>query len=319
MAMPEPPPYSATQGYPGMERPNFCSKCGTNVDMNPAVYHCTSCGNNVIPAPQSYYVTPQPGNAPPLPHHVVVQPGNHTPPMLVNTKQPEPVTKQPTGDGVNPAFIATGEGSSSSVVTQAGSGLIYYVVKDNRLIIDFEKVSCCPWQTVGIRPENINQVPQQLATKGINGDQWKKWMIDLMKVQKKAPSVVGCLTIFCCPGFLAQTVLCAMLCPTSMSHPLDCLPCCYGDWYTGLKAWLNDVNAVLNPKDMHAKFMTYKQHSNAPRSRFYADRTAGKKNGEYEMSFLAISLTKSASEKLISESWDHGVNDGCTSGIGRIA
>ena len=67
---------------------------------------------------------------------------------------------------------------------------------------------------------------------------------------------------------------------------------------------------------MHAKLLTYKPYNNAPKSKLYGERTAGK-NHDYEMSFLAIALTRAESEKLQKESWDHGVNDKCTSGQGR--
>ena len=36
------------------------------------------------------------------------------------------------------------------------------------------------------------------------------------------------------------------------------------------------------------------------------------------MSMLEIALTAAESQKLMSESWDNGVNDGCTSGRGRF-
>ena len=41
------------------------------------------------------------------------------------------------------------------------------------------------------------------------------------------------------------------------------------------------------------------------------------KDEKYEMSMLEIALTASESRKLMEESWDIGVNDGCTSGRGR--
>ena len=55
----------------------------------------------------------------------------------------------------------------------------------------------------------------------------------------------------------------------------------------------------------------------APKSVGYNDRVAGK-DENYEMSMLIIALTATESQKLMEESWDEGVNDGCTSGIGRI-
>ena len=77
------------------------------------------------------------------------------------------------------------------------------------------------------------------------------------------------------------------------------------------------MNSVLNQHDMHVKLMTYKPWQKAPRSREHDSRIAGKDHN-YEMSMMVISLTEDETEKLKMESWDHGVNDGCTSGIGRL-
>ncbi|KAL5265170.1 hypothetical protein ACHWQZ_G006051 [Mnemiopsis leidyi] len=187
----------------------------------------------------------------------------------------------------------------------------------DRLIIDFEKVPCCPWETVGLNPDLKNYVPEELRVKGISPNVWEGWCEDLMKVQKKSPSVSGCMCLFCVPGFLVQAMLCAIFCPISADHPLKSLPCFYGDWHVGLDKWQRKVNAVLNPKDMHAKLKTYRPFQRAPKSVGYNDRVAGK-DENYEMSMLIIALTATESQKLMEESWDEGVNDGCTSGIGRI-
>ena len=80
-------------------------------------------------------------------------------------------------------------------------------------------------------------------------------MLELMENQKRAPSIVGCLSMFCCPGLVAQSILCAMFCPISMDHCFTWLPCCYGDWYAGLQKWQTDVNLVLNRNDMHVKLI----------------------------------------------------------------
>jgi len=188
----------------------------------------------------------------------------------------------------------------------------------NRIIYDFEKVSCYPGQHNGLDFGVESQVPKEMADKGISLHQWAEWVSELQEIQRKAPTVCGCLLMFCFPGFLVQSILCAMFCPISMAHPFKFLPCCYGDWYDGLDKWMSKVNTVLNRKEMHAKLMTYKPYSGAPKSRNYGTRTAGKDPGNYEMSFLVIALNKQESLKLQSESWDHGVNDRCTSGIGRI-
>ena len=187
----------------------------------------------------------------------------------------------------------------------------------NRLIYDFEKVACCPWQVVGVDPRVKDQLPWELDQIGITADQWRNWMLELMENQKRAPSIVGCLSMFCLPGFVAQSILCAMLCPISMDHGLKWLPCCYGDWYAGLRRWQDDVNIVLNRNDMHVKLITYKPWQKAPNSKLHGNRIAGKDHN-YEMCMMIISLTEAETEKLKMESWDHGVHDTCTSGIGRI-
>lgn len=187
----------------------------------------------------------------------------------------------------------------------------------NRLIYDFEKVSCCPWQTVGLDPNVKDQLPDELHDKGITEVEWRNWMVDLMEIQRKAPSITGCLCMFCIPGALAQSILCAMFCPISMNHPLKWLPCCYGDWYAELRKWQDDVNSVLNQHDMHIKLTTYKPWQKAPKSKLHGYRIAGKDHN-YEMSMMIISLTEAETEKLKIESWDQGVHDTCTSGIGRV-
>ena len=131
----------------------------------------------------------------------------------------------------------------------------------DRLIIDFEKYSCCPFEVTGLDPDCKNYVPDELRAKGISQDLWFEWCDELMKVQKKSPSCGGCLCIYCFPGLLVQSVLCAVCCPTSGDHCLKRLPCFYGDWNVGLLKWQHKVNGVLNRKDMHAKLKTYKPHS----------------------------------------------------------
>ena len=187
----------------------------------------------------------------------------------------------------------------------------------NRLIYDFEKVACCPGQIVGLDPRVADALPWELEQKGITRTQWNDWMITLMDNQKRAPSISGCLCMFCFPGFLAQSILCAMFCPISMEHIFTCLPCCYGDWYAGMRQWQADVNSVLNRHDMHVKLMTYKPWQKAPKSMLHGNRVAGK-DDKYEMSMMVISLTEAETKKLKMESWDQGVRDVCTSGIGRI-
>jgi len=240
--------------------------------------------------------------------------------LLVQTAQPVSSGPQisynklpPIANMQQPAIIALPTSTEPDI--QHKNDLAY---KDgNRLIYDFEKVACCPGQIVGLDPRVKDELPWELESKGITKDQWRDWMVLLMDNQKLAPSIAGCLCMFCCPGLIPQSILCAMFCPISMNHCLKWLPCCYGDWYIGLRRWQDDVNYVLNQHDMHVKLMTYKPFQKAPKSKMHGSRIAGKDHN-YEMSMMVISLTETETEKLKMESWDHGVNDGCTSGIGRI-
>lgn len=161
---------------------------------------------------------------------------------------------QPTGY----SFEGETSRNDSSSVTPGGLRLDKGKKIGDRLIIDFEKASCCPWELVGLDPDCKNYIPEELRKKGITQNMWVEWCHDLMKIQKKAPSIAGCLCIFCFPGFIPQCILCAMFCPTSANHCLKWLPCFYGDWYEGLEKWQREVNEVLNPLDMHAKLRTYK-------------------------------------------------------------
>ena len=226
-------------------------------------------------------------------------------PAIIQPSAPYPVTTQPSA-------------SLSGKSPRPADGLRtdMAVVQGNRLIIDFEKVSCCMLNEVGLHPQVKHNIPLEISSKGISEHTWFKWMSQLDEIQKKSPSICGCLIMFCFPGGLVQSILCALLCPLSMDHCFSRLPCCYGDWYGALRGWMDDVNNTLNRVDMHAKLMTYKPFNNAPKSRLFGDRTSGKDHN-YEMSFLVIALTKDESMKLQQESWDHGVNDKCTSGIGR--
>ena len=193
-----------------------------------------------------------------------------------------------------------------------------YVIEGDRLIYDFEKVACCPGQHTGLDYGVESQVPTELAEKGIELQEWASWVNELREAQKRSPTICGCLIMFCFPWGPIQACFCAMCCPISMAHPLKFLPCCYGDWYDGLRKWMLKVNSTLNTRDMHAKLVTYKPFAGAPRSRNFGNRTTGKEADKYEMSFLVIALTKEESVKLRQESWDHGVNDNCTSGVGRL-
>jgi hypothetical protein len=181
------------------------------------------------------------------------------PPSYHDCNPPGVTIKQPTG------YIEQGDSGYvlDSSISRSPGGLRLDKAKriGDRLVIDFEKHACCPLTTVGLDPDCKNYVPEELRIKGISQEMWAEWCDELMKVQKKSPSIYGCLCLFCCPGFLFQAMLCAVLCPTSGDHCLKCLPCFYGDWHVGLAKWQKKVNEVLNRKDMHAKLKTYKPHN----------------------------------------------------------
>ena len=172
----------------------------------------------------------------------------------VSKQYPPPLIDQPHGYG------ETSQVGVSSV-TPGGLRLDKAKRIGDRLVIDFEKVSCCPWETTGLDPNCKDYVPEELRLKGISQNTWAEWCDELMAAQKMSPSVSGCLCIFCFPGCIVQSLLCAIFCPTSGDHCLKCLPCFCGDWYVALTKWTKKVNEVLNPKDMHAKLKTYKPYN----------------------------------------------------------
>lgn len=215
---------------------------------------------------------------------------------------------------VNNAVVDLQPGQSSLVVHNDLNEMGQRI--GDRLYYDFEKVGCCIGDVQGLDPKVKHYMHSVIREQGITPGEWKKWMEELDVIQKKAPTIIGCLCLFCFPGSIVQSMLCAIFCPTSMNHPLSWLPCFYGDWYTALMKWQENVNARLSLYGMYAKLVTYKPYNAAPRSRLYNQRITGK-DENYEMSFLVIALNLQESRKLADESWDHGVNDRCTSGIGR--
>ena len=291
---------------------NSCSDCGGVASCG---NYCPNCGRLLVQT---------------------TQPMSFAPRLNTNNAKLPPINTRAIGGSVNsegprltdlPSVMAPP--SPTSLNTQRQTMSVIPTTPDtnhkhdmahkvgNRLIYDFEKVACCPWQVVGLATGVEHQVPWELATKGITANQWRDWMLELMENQKRAPSIVGCLSMFCLPGFIPQSILCALFCPISMEHSFKWLPCCYGDWHAGLRKWQDDLNFVLNRYDMHIKLITYKPWQKAPKSKLHSFRIAGK-NHDYEMSMMLISLTKDETEKLKMQSWHQGVNDTCTSGIGRV-
>ena len=261
------------------------------------------------------------------------QPMSSAPQLNTNTTKLPHITTRDVGGSANsegprltdlPKSVAAPQAQRQKMVAlpspvtadKSHKGDMAYKV-GNRLIYDFERVACCPCQVVGLATGVEHQIPWELAEKGITANQWHDWMLELMENQKKAPSIVGCLSMFCLPGFIPQFFLCLFFCPISMEHSFKWLPCCYGDWHAGLRKWQDDVNFVLNRNDMHVKLITYKPWQIAPKSKLHYRRIVGK-NHDYEMSMMVISLTKAETEKLKMQSWNQGVNNTYISGIGRV-
>lgn len=304
---PAPPPYEEivcdgnkikcnTCGNPCNKEHLFCFQCGQAINRSASSAPPTTpvVLQNQHAAPPPIYTQPLLGQAAPPAYRVHA----HSPPKVapappVVTTQPMP-NNQPVYNSANDMSVRHGD----------------------RLLYDFEKISCCIGQVSGLDPKVKNNIHYEINQKGVTLEEWREWMIDLEVIQRKATSVVGCLCIFCFPGGIVQAILCAMFCPVSSDHALSWLPCCYGDWYAALRKWMDKVNGKLNGLGMHAKLLTYKPFQSAPRSKKYNHRIVGKDHN-YEMSFLAIAMTPQESRKLSDESWDHGVKDGCTSGIGR--
>ena len=179
------------------------------------------------------------------------------PPYHQATKYPKVIVNQPLR---YPEYYANNTLPPVGEFCAASDGLrLDKAVRiGDRLIIDFEKIACCPWEVVGLDSHCRDHIPRELSVKGISQDTWTEWCDELMQAQKKSSSIVGCLCIFCFPGFIPQCILCTIFCPISAAHCLTWLPCCYGDWYVTLGKWMRKVNRELNQKDMHAKLKTYK-------------------------------------------------------------
>ena len=174
---------------------------------------------------------------------------------------PEVVVKQPLFSTNGSNLLSSADASNQNAPPAPPVRQDKSLRQGDRLIIDFEKVSCCPWETTGLPADCEDYIPEELYSKGITNQMWHEWCTKLNGIQAKSPSVAGCLCLFCIPGFIAQCVLCAIYSPTSAHHPCDCLPCFYGDWYHELKKWQRNVNYELNKRGMHAKLKTYKPHS----------------------------------------------------------
>lgn len=254
----------------------------------------------------------------PPPQKDVPPPQQDVPPPPYTAFQPPPQSQPIGGYAYPPPVVAQPVTLNNAVhpTYQPNNPNDMSVLIGDRLIYDFERSSCWPGQVTGLEAQVKDNVHPLLVERGVTAQQWHQWMSELERAQEKAGSVAGCLCTACFPFGVIQTLVCLMCCPLSMNHALSWLPCCYGDWYEALRKWTDNVNGTLRTMGMYAQLVTYKPFSLAPKSKFYARRSAGK-GRDYEMSFLVIALTPTESATLEQEGWDHGVHDACMSGRGR--
>ena len=76
-------------------------------------------------------------------------------------------------------------------------------------------MTCFPGQPSGLDVGVKDQLPSELAVKGITIEEWRSWINELEEVQEMHPTICGCMLMFCFPGGLVQSILCAMFCPIS--------------------------------------------------------------------------------------------------------
>ena len=194
-----------------------------------------------------------------------------------------------------------------------------YVRIGDRLVFDYERLACRCGQPSGIHPDTKHQLPTELQEKGITANTWLQWLTELDDIQSTVRSQMEYLALGCFPGLWFQLLAMICCCPISRPNLCDWLPCCMGHWHQALHDWLEKINGPLGVHGMHAKFVTYRPIFDAPRSKFFEERTQGKNPREYEMSFLVISLTQSETNILQEESWDHMVSaKWCISLQGRV-
>lgn len=314
---------------------NFCAKCGKLLD-GCNTYQCASCGYILVqqtqlqpsynPFPYNPFYPPSgPSSASSLPQPSIdpsITPYNNhpllpPPPSPATSQEPPVITKQPVSQPQDDVCARVVD-RVSPPTEPARHPNDMAVRVGNRLYIDFEKMGNCFWDRVGLDENVKKHVPIELNSKGIVNSQWESWMKELNDdIQKFAPSTWGNLCVLCFPFLLPQWYLFSVICPLSYDHPLSCLLCCHGDWHEKLRKWQKKVNETLNRHLMHAKLVTYKPYQNAPKSKLYSQRTISK-NSEYEISYLVIALNKEESEKLIDESFAHGIRPNeCMYDIGR--
>lgn len=140
---------------------------------------------------------------------------------------------------------------------------------------------CCIGEVASLDPKVKDYIHPSVREKGISPSEWKQWMEGVDGIQKKAPSVTGCLLLFLFPGGLFSSSFLYNVLPDSKGT-LSWLPCFHGYWYAALKKWQEIVNARLSLYGMYAKLVTYKPVGSASRSRRYEERIVAKDHS-YEM------------------------------------
>lgn len=98
----------------------------------------------------------------------------------------------------------------------------------------------------------FHNLPEKLARKGINNEEWQQWMSALSQVQGHQGDCDFMRTIHC------------LLCyPWVLPNPIFCLCNCLVPWskcdpfQVKLHEWMQEVNEVLEPKGMYVKGMCF--------------------------------------------------------------
>ena len=145
-----------------------------------------------------------------------VQPHSTVTPILhLNT--PYPIQTFQSGPNFTPAInqnsiyqvqtYQTTENFQANAVTHLGFRADMAVRIGDRLIIDFEKLSCCMFEKSGLHPQVKHNIPTEIKSKEITPQIWMNWMSELDEIQQMASSVCGCLMLFCVPCGVMQSIL----------------------------------------------------------------------------------------------------------------
>jgi hypothetical protein len=142
---------------------------------------------------------------------------------------------------------------------------------EDRLILAYSPIQVCGSATgSGFSREDVSEVPQQLASRGVTLAEWQPFIKRLER--DVAPH---------------QWSLCAWVCTMIWLVPLVCLCLSQAKYHTALRSWIDDLNArLLAPRGMFAKFQTAAIHT---------------KDYHEEISWLAVSLTDEDAALLAAE------------------